>query len=81
MASCPKPPYEVGLVAGARGQIETLRVRFDELEGYAGGQFVVHLPVTSRLIALLPTPLKPAFAISRDASRACNSNLLVSDCV
>lgn len=77
---CPAPPYAVGLLAGSGGRVDTLSIVFDELDGYAGGEYRISLPVTPRLASLLRESYRPAFTTSEAGPRACNSNL-GDDCV
>lgn len=72
---CPGPPYAVGLRAGSTGGVDTLTIVFDELDGYAGGEYRIALPVTSRLVALLREAYRPAFRPSAASPTACNPNL------
>ncbi|HEX8124059.1 MAG TPA: hypothetical protein VF548_00585 [Allosphingosinicella sp.] len=75
---CTPPPYDFTLL-GAGGQVTTLKITFNELDGYAGGTYEVHLPVTERLRALVAKRFRTSFAVSGSPARACNSNL--DDCV
>jgi hypothetical protein len=71
---CPAAPYAASLPA-THGRIDRLIVRFDELDGYAGGTYDVYVPVTARLRAMVRPELRTAFRASASAARACNSNL------
>lgn len=74
---CAEPPYNMTLLAPG-GKVTTLKVTFQELDGYAGGTYEVWVPVTRRLIALVAERFRSDFALSASPPRACNSNV---DCV
>jgi hypothetical protein len=74
---CAAPPYDFTLLAAGR-QVTTLKITFTELDGYAGGTYEVHVPVTERLRALVTERFRTSFAVSASPARACNSN--VDDC-
>lgn len=71
---CAEPPYNMTLLA-AGGHATTLKVTFNELEGYAGGTYEVWVPVTPRLRALVAERFRADFALSASPPRACNSNV------
>lgn len=72
---CDDPPGEATLVAGDDGRIDTLRVRHGEMEGYAGPEYDILLPVTPRLIAAMKMRFRPAFRPSSAPPLGCASNL------
>ena len=71
---CAEPPYNMTLPAAGR-HATTLKVTFNELEGYAGGTYEVWVPVTPRLRALVAERFRAGFALSASPPRACNSNV------
>jgi len=73
--TCPGPPYSPALIAGRGGRIRTLRISLGEIEGYAGGQYDVYIPVTAAFVASVQRRFRPAFQASRAAARGCNPNL------
>jgi hypothetical protein len=77
---CPDPPYGAALLAGADGRIDTLKITYSELDGYAGGTYEAYIPVTPTLLGLLRERYKAAFTLSGASARVCNVNLR-EDCV
>jgi hypothetical protein len=60
------------------GRVTRLKVTFNELEGYAGGTYMVYVPVTRRLLGLVTERFRAAFALSTSPPRACNNDV---DCL
>ncbi|HEX9933044.1 MAG TPA: hypothetical protein VGB08_09405 [Allosphingosinicella sp.] len=77
---CEAAPEEAGLDAGEDGRIDTLRVRYAELDGYAGGEYEVYVPVTPRLIAAMKPGFRAAFRLSSEPTLGCNTNLIDPAC-
>jgi hypothetical protein len=75
---CEEPPYETMTLLAAGGRLTTLKVTFNELEGYAGGTYMVYVPVTRRLLDLVAERFRAGFALSASPPRACNNDV---DCV
>ena len=72
---CDGAPEDAALVASGDGQIDTLRVRYAELDGYAGGGYEVFLPVTPAFIAALDERFRPAFRGSSAPALGCNTSV------
>jgi len=72
---CPKPPYEAALLATPDGRINTLKITYHELDGYAGGEYAAFIPVSPQLLGMIQQRYKGAFALSSEPSRVCNANL------
>lgn len=77
---CEGPPDEAALAAGEDGRIDTLRVRYAELDGYAGGEYEVFVPVTPLLIEAMKQRFRPAFRLSTAPALGCNTNLVEPAC-
>jgi hypothetical protein len=76
---CEEPPYDnVVTLLAAGGRVTTLKVTFNELDGYAGGTYQVYVPVTQRLLDLVAQRFRTAFALSASPPRACNTG---EDCI
>jgi hypothetical protein len=75
---CEEPPYDTMTLLAARGRVTTLKVTFNELDGYAGGTYTVDVPVTRRLLDLVAQRFRAGFALSASPPRACNND---EDCV
>ncbi|HLL29804.1 MAG TPA: hypothetical protein VK403_02300 [Allosphingosinicella sp.] len=75
---CEEPPYYAMTLLAAGGRVTRLKVTFNELEGYAGGTYMVYVPVTRRLLDLVAERFRAGFAVSASPPRACNND---ADCV
>jgi hypothetical protein len=75
---CEEPPYHTLALLAAGGRVTTLKVTFNELEGYAGGTYMVYVPVTRRLLELVAERFRAGFAVSAAPPRACNNDV---DCI
>ena len=75
---CEEPPYDTVTLLAAGGRVTTLKVTFNELDGYAGGTYMVYVPVTRRLLDLVAERFRADFALSPSPPRACNNDV---DCV
>lgn len=75
---CEEPPYHSMALLASGGRVTRLKVTFTELEGYAGGTYMVYVPVTRRLLGLVAERFRPGFAVSASLPRACNNDV---DCV
>ena len=75
---CEEPPYYGVALLADGGRVTRLKVTFNELEGYAGGTYMVYVPVTRRLLGLVTERFRAAFALSTSPPRACNNDV---DCL
>lgn len=73
---CQEPPYDSVTLLAAGGRVTSLKVTFNELEGYAGGTFTVQVPVTRRLLGLVAERFRSGFALSASPPRACNNDVV-----
>lgn len=72
---CQEPPYESMALLAADGRATRLKLTFNELEGYAGGTYMVYVPVTRRLLDLVAERFRAGFALSAAPPRACNNDV------
>ncbi|HEX8379631.1 MAG TPA: hypothetical protein VF619_03660, partial [Allosphingosinicella sp.] len=72
---CDQPSYDSMALAAADGRVTRLKVTFAELEGYAGGTYMVYVPVTPRLLGLVAERFRAGFALSASPPRACINDL------
>lgn len=75
---CEEPPYYTVTLLATGGRVSSLKVTFTELEGYAGGTYMVYVPVTRRLLDLVAERFRAGFALSASPPRACHNDV---DCV
>lgn len=71
---CEEPPYDTVTLLAAGGRVTTLKVTFNELDGYAGGTYMVYVPVTRRLLDLVAERFRAGFALSTSPPRTCNND-------